>query len=145
MTTRNRSIPVEIVPRDLEFDFKRMVAQFVEEQVREAMSHKTDSAFQPFFQTREIAREIKRRQTVTEQKKFLYAFEDWGCLVCGTRGRPHRSLWMCSQCYPVAAQRLLGSIRKRAPAPDSSQPTFMDTVQMARASLLAPAVMAAAE
>jgi hypothetical protein len=93
MTTRNRSIPVEIVPRDLEFDFKRMVAQFVEEQVREAMSHKTDSAFQPFFQTKEIAREIKRRQTVTEQKKFVYAYEDWGCLACGTRKWHEHRYW----------------------------------------------------
>ena len=142
---RNRAISAEIVPRDLEFDFKRMVAQFVEEQVREAMSHRTDSTFQPFFQTKEIANEIKRRQTVTEQRKFIYAYEDYGCAVCGTKDRPHRSLSMCFPCHSRFGQRLLASMRKREPKPDSVQPTFMDTVRMARASLLAPAVMAVAE
>lgn len=140
MAKRNSAVPVQIVPRDLGLDFKRMVAEFVEEQVRAAMSQGSDSTFQPFFQTREIAYEIKRRQTVTEQKKFGYAYEDWGCLVCGTKERRHQSLWMCSYCYPRMAQRLLTSIRKRSPDPGIPQPTFMDTVRIARESLLAPPV-----
>jgi hypothetical protein len=145
MSKRNSALTPQIVPRDLELEFKRMVAQFIEEQVQQAMSHKTDAAFQPFFQTREIAREIKRRQTITEQKKFVYAYEDWGCLVCGTKEQLHRSLWMCGDCYTRSHPRLLISIRKRAPSVDIPQPTFMDSVRMAQASLLVTAELAVAK
>lgn len=67
MPKRKASIPVEIVPRDRKEEFKRQVAQMVEEQVAAALSDQNDRVFQPFFQTREVAREIKRRQTVGEQ------------------------------------------------------------------------------
>ena len=144
MTKKNRAVPVEIVPRDHKEDFKREVALFVEQQVSEALSHQSDRVFQPFFQTREIAHEIKRRQTVGEQNKFPNAFKKYGCLSCGRRDLPHQSLWMCTKCYPRRHQQILSVIREAEP-PELPQPTFMDTVRMARASLVKPAVMAVAE
>ena len=135
---------MEILPRDRKQEFKRQVAQMIEEQVSEALSERDEKLFQPFFQTKEIAREIKRRQTLAEQHKFSYAYAKWGCLSCGTKERPMRFLWMCERCYTRRAQQLLQVIREHE-APEVLAPGFVDTVRMARASLLAPAVMAVAE
>lgn len=135
-------IPAEIMPRGqdaIAAEYKAMIAKIVEEKVLEALTHPTDSDFQPFFQPRDIANEIKRRQTVQEQHKFSYAYEDWGCLVCGTTERPHSSLWMCASCYRRASSRLQSSIRRHSPGPDQPQPTFRDTVKLARAAL-APSI-----
>ena len=57
---------------------------------------------------------------------------------------PMRCLWMCERCYTRRAQQLLQVIREHE-APEVLTPGFVDTVRMARASLLAPAVMAVAE
>lgn len=145
MTRRNKnmiSIPAEIMPRGqdaIAAEYKAMIAKIVEEKVLEALTHPTDSDFQPFFQPRHIAKEIKRRQTVQEQHKFSYAYNDWGCLVCGTKDRPYQFLWICKSCYSVAHQRLLASMRKHSPGPDEPRPTFTDTVKLARAAL-APSI-----
>jgi len=145
MPKRNKTmvpIPAEIMPRGREAiasEYKAMIAKIVEEKVLEALTHPTDSDFQPFFQPRHIANEIKRRQTVQEQHKFSYAYNDWGCLVCGTKDRPYQSLWMCKGCYSVAHHRLLASIRKHSPGQDEPRPTFVDTVKLARAAL-APSI-----
>ena len=120
MTKRNKTvvaIPAEIVPRGPESiaaEYKAMIAKIVEEKVLEALTHPTDSDFQPFFQPKHVADEIKRRQTVQEQHKFSYAYEDWGCLACGTQERPHASLWMCANCYHRVSSRLKSSIRRHS-------------------------------
>jgi hypothetical protein len=145
MTKRNKTmvaIPAEIVPRGPESiaaEYKAMIAKIVEEKVLEALRHPTEADFQPFFQPRQISEEIRRRQTVQEQHKFSYAYEDWGCLVCGTQERPHASLWMCANCYRRALSRLKSSIHRHSPDADQPQPTFVDTVKLARAAL-APAI-----
>jgi hypothetical protein len=145
MTKRNKTmvaIPAEIVPRGQEAiaaEYKAMIAKIVEEKVLEALAHPTDAVFQPFFQPRQISNEIRRRQTVTEQHKFSYAYEDWGCLVCGTQERPHASLWMCANCYHRALSRLKSSIHRHSPDADQPQPAFVDTVKLARAAL-APSI-----
>jgi hypothetical protein len=91
--------------------------------------------FQPWFQPKDISYEIKRRQTVQEQRKFSNYFEDFGCFVCETRDAQHHALAMCQRCYALRAQRMRASMRNHAPAPDQPQPTFMDTVKLARAAL----------
>jgi hypothetical protein len=138
MPRKNKAaIPVEIVPRSRENmgeDFKRMIAQAIEEKVAEAMAHESDAAFQPFFQAKEIANAIKRTQTVHEQRKFVYYFEDYGCFVCETKDAQHRGLGMCGTCYKTRFSRLESSVRARTPPPEQ-QMSFMDTVRLARAAL----------
>jgi len=116
----------------------------VEEQVAAAMSG-SDAELQPFFGSREVAWEIKRRQAVHEQNKFTYFYQDWGCMVCGTKKVAHSSLGMCHTCYVRVKHRLAASLRKRQPAKDSTQPSFMDSVRMARAALAPPAQAATTE
>src|ERR1700730_9017442 len=191
---RTKAVQAEVVPRDrgqAEAEFKRMVAQLVEQKVAEAMSNDSDAQFQPWFQPREITDEIRRRQTVTEQQKWVNYFKKYGCIVCSpiarsrTSGyvvdldkekiaelrrqglswpkvaeqigvsegviyrfrdgkhveRPeapeigysqHRSLGMCTTCYQRVANRLDSTLRENAPPSDRIQPTFMDSVTLAR-------------
>jgi hypothetical protein len=72
-----------------EAEFKRTIARLVEQKVSEAMSSGSDALFQPWFQPREIAYEIKRRQTVTEQHKWIEYFRKYGCIVCSPIARSH--------------------------------------------------------
>ena len=112
-----------------------MITRIVEEKVLEAMTDRSSGDFQPFFQPGPICDEIKRRQTVHEQRKFTYAYQDWGCLVCGTTERRHSALWMCRRCYSRAQSRLRISLRRRAKeheGPDS----FPDTAEQAQRALL---------
>jgi hypothetical protein len=132
------AVTAEIVPRDRAQqadDFTRMVEQLVQQKVAEATEGR-DALLQPWFQNREVTNAIKRHQTVTEQTKWSYYFEDWGCIVCAARRTvAHCALGMCGACYARTAQRLRATLRNHAPAPDQPQPTFMDTVKMAREAL----------
>ena len=138
----------EIVPlsraetkAELRNSLKSMVAQMVEEQVAAAMSG-AGAELQPFFGSKEVAYEIKRRQTVHEQNKHAYFFEDNGCMICHTKKVPHHSAGMCNACYSRISSQMSASLRRRASAKDSAQPDFMDSVRMARAAL-APSVQTA--
>ena len=124
----------EEINAEAQSNLKLEISRMVEESVREAMSGK-GAELQPFFGSNEVAYEIKRRQTVHEQNKFSYFFEDWGCMICGTRKKAHRSCGMCLACHTRIRQRIIGSLRKRQPPKDSIQPTFMDNVRMAREAL----------
>ena len=145
--SKSKATGVEIVPfsfaesnaeaqRNLKLEISRMM---VEETVQQAMSSK-GAELQPFFGSREIAYEIKRRQNVHEQNKFTYYFEDWGCMVCGTSKAHHSCCGMCSACYWRIKDRLKVSLRKRQPPKGSIQPTFMDTMRIAREALAPPTV-----
>jgi hypothetical protein len=123
----------------MQVDLKSMVSRMIEEGVKEALSSQ-GAEFQPFFGSKEIAYEIKRKQSVHEQHKFTYFFEDWGCMICGTRKAPHCSLGMCGRCFNRTGLRIRDSLRKRnKPPKDPAQPSFMDLVRMAK-DALAPAV-----
>jgi hypothetical protein len=140
MPRKNKVVRMEIVPRDCEAQLETVVKAEFERQLAEVTTS-DGFIFEPFFQTREIANELKRRQSVQEQHKFANAYEDYGCLVCGTKDRPHGALWMCTECYPRAAQRLLAS--KRRHAADPEVPIFKDTGRIAREALV-PALQALA-
>ncbi len=116
-----------------EADFNRMVAEAVERRVDEVLSRGSDSVFQPFFQAKEISYEIRRRQTVTEQQKWSSYFAKHGCLICGTREKGYGGLGMCHVCCSRTRHRLEAILREHAPA--EAQPTFTDTVKLAREAL----------
>jgi hypothetical protein len=141
MPKRSKSamVPVEIVPLDRNeqvAEFQRMIARAIEEQVNEALSGR-GAILQPFFGSKHVSDEIKRRQTVPEQQKFVYYFETWGCMRCDTKLTRHDSCGMCGTCHSLIVGRLREGVRKHA-VPDPSQPTFMDGVRLARAALAPP-------
>jgi hypothetical protein len=77
--------------------------------------------FEPFFHTEAIAAEIKRRETVTEQRKWSLYYEKWGCLVCETKDKSHKSIGMCRTCYFKTRAGLCDAI-KRAEAECEARP-----------------------
>jgi len=62
--------------------------------------------FEPFFRSRKVAYELKRLQTVSEQRKWTLYFQRFGCLICETMERMHTANGMCSRCYANTFQRL---------------------------------------
>src|SRR5262249_21964662 len=101
-------------------------------------------AFEPFFQTPEIATEIKRRQTVAQQHKFVWAYEDWGCLVCKSKTKPRSAGWMCATCYARALNRLrISQVRHMIELEEdpNRKLEFPNTAKIAREAL-GPAILA---
>ena len=70
-----------------------------------------DEIFEPFFQPKTISAEIRKRQTVPQQRKWHAYFEKWSCLICARKDRPHVCLGMCAACYQRTSQRLQSVLR----------------------------------
>lgn len=132
------------VNAEARMNLKLEIAQIVEETVQQAMLGK-GAELQPFFGSKEVAYEIKRRQTVHEQNKLTYYFEDWGCMICGSRKGGHGGCGMCRTCYGRVKLRIHRSLCKRQSAEGSIQPTFKDTMQLAREALAPVAIAPAVE
>jgi hypothetical protein len=80
--------------------------RLVQEKVAEILHARDEFMFEPFFRSRQIAYELKRLQTVTEQNKWQVYFQRFGCLRCGTRERIHVGAGCCDRCYPETYNRL---------------------------------------
>jgi hypothetical protein len=87
-------------------DAKKLLKDLVQKQVAEIMAQRDEFLFQPFFQQKKVADEIKRMQTVPEQNKWNRYYDRWGCLTCRTRKFPHCSLGMCANCHGRIFHRL---------------------------------------
>lgn len=108
--------------------FRKMVA----ERVDEIMADKRASEFAPFHETSEVAEAVRKVQTVTERRKWGYYFEEFGCLVCGTKATKHRSTGMCAQCFNRIRQRLYAIRRKLAEQLSEPEVTVKEAVAFAR-------------
>lgn len=58
-------------------------ARLVQEKVAEIMAERDAVVMEPFFRSRQIAYELKRLQTVPEQRKWSVHFERYGCRTSG--------------------------------------------------------------
>ncbi len=89
----------------------------VDIRVAEIMAHRDD--FQSYFQSRRVAQELKRLQSVPEQRAWALTYERWGCTHCKTKERPHSSCGMCGPCKikwvyrKKAAERELSGEKER--------------------------------
>lgn len=135
MSKKRKAEPVEILGPEKRpvADFKRMIAEAVEKQVSEILSG-SGVDLEPWFRPRNVADEIKRRQTVTEQRKWTYYFEDWGCLVCGAKDAGHMGHGLCTSCFPRTVSRLRRSMDKRRKSAGEDR-RFDDELQKAREAL----------
>jgi hypothetical protein len=116
-------------------DVRAMLDKLVEEKVAELMSKGSDALFQPYFQSNRVAAEIRKNQTVSEQRKWGRYFKKWGCDVCGTKKRHHRALARCEHCYNRTKMRL-EEIMAQAASEKGSTQVFVDELgDMAREAL----------
>src|SRR6266404_5853795 len=101
---------------------KAELDRLVQEKVAEIMAERDAFAFEPFFRSRQIAYELKRLQTIPEQRKWTVFFERYGCLKCETRKLIHIGNGLCRNCYPrifntlkqIIAEGLRGEIARAA-------------------------------
>ena len=140
MTKKNKSLtvrgeieilnPVQPAAPNLNAALERMV----ERKLVEMMGDSQDGIFEPFFQARAIMHAIKKLETIPQQRKWHYYFEEWGCLICGSQKQSHHSLGMCGSCHQRTAMRLQRILR-RASDDKPEQAPARDLQDVARAAL----------
>jgi len=112
MKKRNEPLHVELIPspatlvRERTGLDKAELERIVQQKVAEIMAERDAIVFEPFFRSRQVAYELKRLQTVSEQRKFTIYFERYGCLKCETRNTIHAGNGMCGNCHSRAFYRL---------------------------------------
>jgi hypothetical protein len=110
MSKRNNVVEV-LKPADPAPNVRAQLEQFIEQKLAEMMGDKRDGIFQPFFQPKAVAAAIRKTETVIQQRKWQYYFEEWGCLICESKKRGHFTLGMCTPCYHRTLQRLQRILR----------------------------------
>ncbi len=125
---RKRKAPMEVIPsgdpvkRELVLE---KIAELVALRLQAPQPHKDPTKMtaeessnavlmQPWFLPREISSAILRLLPISHQKKWTYAFEDWGCSRCERKDVLHQSLGFCRSCYVLVFNRLRSSIARHA-------------------------------
>jgi hypothetical protein len=111
---RKKNPSVEIMPRSEGAlilkapaeKFQGMLERLVRERVDEIMANGGASQLETDCQPREVALEIRRRQTVFESRKWRLYFEKWGCRMCNRKTVMHASGGCCERCNSLVTQRL---------------------------------------
>jgi hypothetical protein len=87
-------------------DMKAVLDQLVRERVAEALAERDGSILEPWFQTKSVAYEIRRLQTMVERKSKSLYFEKYGCIHCHKKKHRHACSGICEPCYGKIAERL---------------------------------------
>jgi len=91
---------VEVLPPEVQLGVvsieEARIKAIAQRQVAEVLASRDD--FQPYFQNRRVAQELKKLQSVPEQRSWALVYEQWGCTHCKTKKRPHSSCGMCGPC-----------------------------------------------
>jgi len=107
-----KPVPVEIIPspamRAQTVADMGTIQTLVAKQVAEILAKSDSAVFEPFFRSRQVAYELRRLQSVPEQRVHSLRYERFGCMICRGSERPHGGLGMCDKCYQQEFQ-----IRKR--------------------------------
>lgn len=72
-----------------------------------------EAFLQPWFVGRDCAEAIRRIVPEDFARKMRFYFDDWGCLVCGSKRRRYECNGMCHACAHRTKKRLLGCLKKR--------------------------------
>lgn len=99
-------------PRTPKTDLEAL-ERLVAEKVHEILADRDDLLMQPFFSSRSVSHELRRLQTVPEQRKWAHYFEKWGCLICETKCESYYGCGMCTSCYQRTNQRLHGILKEQ--------------------------------
>lgn len=136
-----QTVRVEILPpadretRRNPADAAAALKKLVEKQVAEIMARRDAFLLRPFFDQKKISYEIKRLQTVPEQRKWTLYFKRFGCLLCGSRRTAHCGCGMCQRCYRKTFNRLRSVLRECERRPEDAQYDIRNEEEIARAAL----------
>ena len=75
------------------------IKKLVEQQVAEMLAKSETAVFEPFFRSRQVSYELRRLQSIPEQRVNAVRYEEGGCMICKRDDKPHGSLGMCATCY----------------------------------------------
>ena len=136
MPKKTKSLAVRTVEvlSPAEPDIKGALERMVERKIAEMMGDSQNGIFEPFFQAKAIMHAIRKLETIPQQRKGQYYFEEWGCLACQSRKEGHHSLGMCAACHHKIFTRL-AAILRRASADRPEQRQARDLQDVARESL----------
>ena len=111
------------------------IARIVKEQVAAILADREDLTLRPFFDTHNLAAELRRLQKMPARRKWAVYFERHGCLICRTKRAFHMACGMCNTCYERTARRLRFIVGERFPS--EGGPRFTgDMESVARKALL---------
>jgi hypothetical protein len=122
--------PVQSPP----IDARKMIEEMVKQKVAEIMVQQDDLVFQPFFLPKKVSDQIKRLQSVSEQRAWSSVFQKHGCIVCGRKAVAYGSCGCCEQCYRKISVWKKVAIREA----DAERPVFdkpRDLVVLAQEAL----------
>lgn len=120
--------PVEVV-----MPSEEAITRLINERIAEMLADAQTADLQPFFAAPEVAAAMRRSQNLIERRKWIWYFEEWGCLVDGARDARHAGLGMCPACLSRTRERL--NRIKRQHAPEATTETFRHSLQLAREAL----------
>ena len=137
MPKKTKSLAVRTVEvlSPAEPDIKGALERMVERKIAEMMGDSQNGIFEPFFQAKAIMHAIRKLETIPQQRKWHYYFEEWGCLICGSKDRKHEALGMCHECKSRTYQRLQHILR-RASEDRPEQAPARDLQDVARKALI---------
>jgi hypothetical protein len=75
------------------------IEDLVKRQVAEMLAKSETAIFEPFFRSRQVRYELRRLQSIPEQRVHALRYERFGCMVCKRDDKPHMGLGMCGTCY----------------------------------------------
>jgi hypothetical protein len=99
------TVRVEILPPEPKSPKKKaqdaadLIKRLVQEQVAEVLANRDDFLFRPFFDSKKVADELRRLQTVPEHLSWGRVFAMHGCIICGEGVRGHTGCGCCDICY----------------------------------------------
>jgi len=106
----SKTMRMEVLPSPQELlrepTDKAQLMRLAAEMAAQMVAQREEFLFEPFFRSRRVAYELKRLQTVSEQRKWSVFFERFGCLICETMERIHGGNGMCCRCYSNTLGRL---------------------------------------
>lgn len=119
MPKQNKELPKRIEPVHAELILspamqaqtlvdRATVEEIVKRQVAEMLAKSETAVFEPFFRSRQVAHELRRLQSIPEQRVHPLRYERHGCMVCKRDDKGHGGLGMCETCYNRESQ-----LRKR--------------------------------
>lgn len=94
-----------------------------------------DLFLQPWFLDTRRAAAIRRIVPDRFVRKMRFYFEDWGCVICGSKRRRYGSNGMCYICIGRVRKRLVNCLKRRHVEEPPSPPTrLMEEVARVRSA-----------
>lgn len=101
---RSKKPKAELIRVQPQMDLEAL-DRLIQKRVAEATASQ-GGILEPWFQSNAVAAAIRRHQSIFHKRKFALYFEKWGCVVCGTKTRPHDSNAMCLPCFHQFVARI---------------------------------------